>query len=995
MKRSLFLLTAALLLGATLFLINRPDHSGDSPAPDPFTSTDDRSTETGDGATSQSSASDSAAGGASSGREPPRRPDTPAADLSAEIKARTLPTLPDPIAKVVSKSDLIDRGKASAPGGKDRTIRRQLYRTPSKRMPLVLLEQEVGEDDRGVETVFSSHLFIGDQALVELPQDAKVETFQDWVEASPFHIRKRLPNSSIFVLGTRDESVDAIDTMIQSVRKRFGDGVTTDRDGVIFPSATPNDPDFGTLWGLEKIQAEQAWNLSTGSSSVVVGVIDSGVSLTHEDISDNLWTNNAEANGLPGVDDDDNGYIDDIHGYDFANDDGDPSPSDPANETHGTHVAGTVGAVGNNGKGVAGVNWNVSLISLKFLDFDPSFEGEFGSVTDAIEAVRYATANGADLTNNSWGGGGFNSILESAIEEANSAGILFVAAAGNAASNNDTSSEYPANFDIPNVIAVAATDQNDDLAEFSNFGASSVDLAAPGVDILSTVPGDEYEESSGTSMAAPQVAGALALLFASEPSLGAQDAKSRLLGSVDPVASLSGQVATGGRLNVRKLLGAPDEGTGSGSALELLSMVWTDDRAHSPNNNGNGVFEAGETIGITYTVRNTSPSTLLVMSSDIEAHPSIENNLPRGFDSMTSGNLALGNLSPGQTKTDSNLRLFCYQNTYVPFTGSFEITLRYMPADTRKWEEQTFSFTQAVGSGPNPQPEPEPVPAVPRLTLGDFELSDDPSISPHNNGDGIFSPGETIGLRYTIDNTSEATATIVRSFLAATPEEVDGVTIGLRTVTGANFELGPIAPGESKTDTNLRVFCYGNTPLPYEGSIDITVVFGDMAFDDTVSMTRTIEISQTKSGSPTNPDAFPSGEFANWLNEVYDGEEPPADAMERDRNGNGRADLLDFAFGPERDSQIRIESRTDTATVLSFPLRESIPLSAVRLEHSIDLKTWREAPLNTSDTAASSHTSADGSGGKRVRLTIGGEITASPFYRLRIKPAYTESASGL
>ncbi|MCA9169466.1 MAG: S8 family serine peptidase, partial [Planctomycetales bacterium] len=234
-------------------------------------------------------------------------------------------------------------------------------------------------------------------------------------------------------------------------------------------------------------------------------------------------------------------FIDDIHGYDFVNEDGDPMDDND----HGTHVAGTIGAVANNGIGVAGVNWNVKLMALKFLDAAGS-----GFTSDAIRALNYAVAMGAQVSNNSWGGGGFSSSLYNAISNASAANHIFVAAAGNDAADNDAVPSYPANYDLPNVISVAATDRNDQLASFSNFGATTVDLAAPGVSILSTTPGNTYSSFSGTSMATPHVAGAISLVREMHPAWSNTQVINQILESVDIVPSLSGKVATGGRLNL-------------------------------------------------------------------------------------------------------------------------------------------------------------------------------------------------------------------------------------------------------------------------------------------------------------------------------------------------------------------------------------------------------------------------------------------------------------
>ena len=311
----------------------------------------------------------------------------------------------------------------------------------------------------------------------------------------------------------------------------------------------PDDADFDSLYGLHNtgqtlgvvdadIDAPEAWDIQTGTD-VVIAVIDSGVDYNHVDLRDNMWTNEGE---IPnnGIDDDGNGFVDDYRGWDFANNDNDPMDD----HFHGTHVAGTIAAAGNNGIGVVGVNWNARIMPLKFLDANGS-----GSLQSAIGAIEYAAKMGARVSNNSWGGGPFSQALHDAIVNAENQGHLFVAAAGNDGTNNDFQPTYPATYDLPNIISVAATDHRDGLASFSNYGANTVDLGAPGVDIYSTAPGNSYRVLSGTSMATPHVTGVAGLLFATNPSLTYQEVKAALLEGVDPVTSLASRTITKGRLN--------------------------------------------------------------------------------------------------------------------------------------------------------------------------------------------------------------------------------------------------------------------------------------------------------------------------------------------------------------------------------------------------------------------------------------------------------------
>ena len=328
------------------------------------------------------------------------------------------------------------------------------------------------------------------------------------------------------------------------------DGVVyAEPDRVVRQTAMPNDPLLSYEWDMTAIRAPEAWDVTTGSAQVPVAVVDTGIDATHPDLAANLWTNQGESGGgreTNGLDDDGNGRIDDVHGWDFVDHDAQPQDGNG----HGTHVSGTIAARGNDASGVAGLNWSSAIMPLRVLGNDGS-----GYVSDAITAYTYAARNGARVVNASLGGPSFSRAERDALAAAPN--TLFVVAAGNDGANNDARPEYPCDYDLANVVCVAASGHDDALASFSNYGPANVDLAAPGVDIASTWPGGRYALLDGTSMATPHVAGAAALLLAHDGSLTVAGLRAALLSSVQPVAALAGRVASGGRLDVAAALSVP------------------------------------------------------------------------------------------------------------------------------------------------------------------------------------------------------------------------------------------------------------------------------------------------------------------------------------------------------------------------------------------------------------------------------------------------------
>lgn len=402
----------------------------------------------------------------------------------------------------------------------------------------------------GVEYVPGEAVFATDSSVSQLVGDYKLRKLnrgRQELMGGTFLIQfnKRLEGEEL-----RDKALE----LAKSVNARF-----VEPNLVFKLNEVPNDPLFGDLYGLDNqgqtggtigadIKAVEAWDTSVGSKDILVAIIDTGVDYEHPDLKENIWQNAGEL-GLDeegedkssnGIDDDGNGYIDDVQGWDFYNDDNDPMDD----HDHGTHCAGTVGAVGNNDVGVVGVNWNVSMLPVKI------FSGRGRTtVAAATEGIYYSNDMGVHISSNSWGGTRLSSAIKEAVEESESLGVLFIAAAGNSNNDTDTKPHYPSGYQFENIISVAATDHDDKLASFSNYGLKTVDLAAPGVNIYSTKPGAKYRYMSGTSMAAPHVAGAAALLWSVYPEADFVEIKDRLLSGTESMEAHKKPISNG-RLNI-------------------------------------------------------------------------------------------------------------------------------------------------------------------------------------------------------------------------------------------------------------------------------------------------------------------------------------------------------------------------------------------------------------------------------------------------------------
>jgi thermitase len=417
------------------------------------------------------------------------------------------------------------------------------------------IEETYESNALGQETILGTTTMVADHVIVKVQPHITPIELDQIASSYGFKVRKKMYSKNTYLIETPEASIDSVPDALVSLKNEIGLKII-DPDYLVHALAVPNDTNYPFQNSMNKIEAPKAWDLFTGSKDVIVAVIDSGVNYRHEDLKDNIWTNPGEIPG-DGIDNDNNGFVDDIHGYDFADDDNDPIEE----YIHGTPIAGIIGATGNNNLGVAGINWQVSIMALKFLN-----ENGYGVTSDAVDSVEYAALQGASVTSNSWAPdiavGEYypdpnqrpgSKIVYDAIK--GSSEVLFVTAAGNGGHDTNLVLTYPGSFTLPNIIAVAATNQDDNLASFSNYGRRFIHLAAPGREIHTTDDSGfgglaKYRSSSGTSVAAPHVAGACALLKGYDSTLTAEQIKLLVLHTGDKLDSLKEKTITGRRLNV-------------------------------------------------------------------------------------------------------------------------------------------------------------------------------------------------------------------------------------------------------------------------------------------------------------------------------------------------------------------------------------------------------------------------------------------------------------
>ena len=447
-------------------------------------------------------------------------------------------------------SELIDRADPFVEG--EVTVVRFMVSGTNDRIERILVEERyIADPDTGDWLLMREAAYVGDEIMIDAdPIKINKTAFDLFVSERNLGIVKKSRLSDYLSLKLSRATIRDFDKLLLALRERFPDTLVSE-DHLYYINAVPNDYNAPLMWNLDQIGASDAWRFNTGSLEVIVGVVDTGVLHSHPDLKDNIWRNPLETPGN-GVDDDGNGFIDDVVGWDFHSDDADPTDA----SGHGTHIAGTIGAVGNNGVGTVGLNWNVKIIPIRVGEQDSLSSS---AIAEGLRYLRFIKERGENViaSNNSYGSSSRNFVAEQEVRNHRDEGILFVAASGNSGDNLEVAgnAQYPAQFNSSNVIAVANSTQEDVLDRSSNYGVTSVHIAAPGKAIYSTYVGaNQYATISGTSMSTPLVVGAAALLKSYRPTMSAEAIKSRLLDTVDVVPALVDKVRSGGRLNARNAL---------------------------------------------------------------------------------------------------------------------------------------------------------------------------------------------------------------------------------------------------------------------------------------------------------------------------------------------------------------------------------------------------------------------------------------------------------
>jgi len=447
-----------------------------------------------------------------------------------------------------------------------RTVRETIVHRPAAKYPYRLVTQASARAPGAARPPASE--VVADHVIVKLRDGASREDLARHAARTGAWIRRDLKLPGFYLVAAPRPSFEAVPRLLAACASATGIVAYAEPDVVLrLDDTIPNDPEYtnGALWGQTIIDCPAAWDLTTGAGGAVVAVIDTGVDYNHEDLAANMWRNPGETgldtNGVPrasnGVDDDDNGWVDDVYGWDFRNDD--PDPMDGASgayASHGTRNAGHIAAVGNNGAGVVGVCWSVRIMALKAFNTD----GSTGS-SAILDSFAYMTAmrdRGVNVrvANASWGDYDYSESLGEAVAAMRRRGMLLTASAGNDNRNIDTHLRYPACYPLDNIICAAATTQTDGKRSSSNYGATHVDLGAPGTAILSTATGNSYTYSDGTSRSAPFVAGAAALVWELFPLLNYRQVRRAILAGTDPVNAMQNITQTGGRLNAHGALTA-------------------------------------------------------------------------------------------------------------------------------------------------------------------------------------------------------------------------------------------------------------------------------------------------------------------------------------------------------------------------------------------------------------------------------------------------------